>query len=130
MVDGLGNGKQPDRSLQVLVVDDNRDAADSLCMLLRLWGYRCQAAYDGRAGLQAACADRPTCLVLDINMPHMDGYTLARKIRQQPGLEQTKLVALTANSDAMHARWVREAGFDFSLIKPADPLELERILQM
>jgi two-component system, OmpR family, response regulator len=130
MEDGLGAGKQTEHSLQVLVVDDNRDAADSLCLVLKMWGYDCRAAYDGLAGLEEAITTRPDCLVLDIAMPRMDGYTLAQQIRRQPGLEKTKLVALTAYSDDRHVRWVKESGFDFHLVKPADLLELERILHM
>jgi CheY-like chemotaxis protein len=117
------------RVLHVLVVDDNRDAADSLCMLLRLWGYECRTAYDGAAGLQAACEYRPDCLLLDIAMPGMDGYTLARRVRTQPGLDHARLVALTAFSDETHVRRSQEAGFDFRLVKPTDPLEIKRLLE-
>jgi len=116
------------RAIHVLVVDDNRDAADSLCMLLRLWGYDCQAAYHGAAGLQAACDYRPDCLLLDIAMPGLDGYTLARKVRAQPGLDRAKLVALTAYSDETHVRRSQEAGFDLHLIKPTEPMEMRRLM--
>jgi CheY-like chemotaxis protein len=118
------------RVLRVLVVDDNRDAADSLCLLLRLWGYECQAAYDGATGMTAASSFRPDCLVLDIGLPLLDGYAVAQQVRQQPGLDRAKLIALTAYSDARHVRRAREVGFDFHLVKPADPSELERILNM
>ena len=92
-----GKGSQPtEKRVHVLVVDDNRDAADSLCMILRLWGYDCKAAYDGAGGLQAACEHRPDYLFIDLAMPEMDGYTLARRVRTQPGLDRAKLVALTA----------------------------------
>jgi CheY-like chemotaxis protein len=121
---------QPGHALRVLVVDDNQDAADSLCVLLRVWGYECRAAYDGAAGLEEARSYHPDCLVLDIAMPRLDGYTLARKVRQEPDLADSKLVALTAYSDERHARRAREAGFDFCLVKPPDLSELERILKM
>jgi CheY-like chemotaxis protein len=111
-------------------VDDNKDAADSLCMLLRMWGYDCRVAYDGVAGLHAACQYRPDCLLLDIAMPGIDGYTLAREVRAQPGLERAKLVALTAYSDETHIRRSRDAGFDLLLVKPTEPLEIERLLDM
>jgi DNA-binding response OmpR family regulator len=116
--------------LHVLVVDDNRDAADSLCVLLRLWGHDCRAAYDGAAGLDLAAAYRPECLILDIAMPHLDGYDLARQVRHQPGLETSKLIALTAFSDEGHVRRAHEAGFDYYLTKPADATELEGLLKM
>jgi two-component system, OmpR family, response regulator len=123
-------GEQPGRALKVLVVDDNRDAADSLCLLLRTWGYQPRAAYDGAAGLEAAYADLPDCLLLDIGLPHLDGYTLARRVRQHPQLARAKLVALSAYSDETHARRAREAGFDHQFVKPANLSELKRILDM
>ena len=116
------------RDLHVLVVDDNKDAADSLCMLLRLWGYDCRAAYDGATGLQAACTYQPDCLLLDIAMPGLDGYTLARRVRAQPDLDRAKLVALTSFSSETHVRRSQEVGFDFHLVKPTDPLEIKRLM--
>ena len=130
MVDTVRPQTQPERVLQVLVVDDNRAAADSLCMLLGLWGYSCRAAYDGLTGLKAVRDHRPDCVLLDIRMPGMDGYALASHVRQQPGLERTKLIALTAFSDAAHVERAKEAGFDHHLVKPADPVELGRLLDM
>jgi CheY-like chemotaxis protein len=131
MVDGPVEGNQhPGRGLQVLVVDDNKDSADSLCVLLKLWGFECRVAYDGASGLEVARAFRPDCLILDIAMPRMDGYTVAQLVRRLPGLEKAKIVALTAFSDERHLQRARETGFDFHLVKPADPLELERILTM
>ena len=116
--------------LHVLVVDDNKDAADSLCMLLRLWGYDCRVAYDGAAGLRAARDYQPDCLLLDIAMPGLDGYTLARTVRAQPGLKRAKLIAMTAYSDETHIRHSREAGFDLHLVKPTDPFEIKRLMDM
>jgi CheY-like chemotaxis protein len=116
--------------LRILVVDDNRDAADTLAVLLSLWGYDCRVNYDGASALQTARDYRPHCLLLDINMPNMDGYAVARQIRQQPELGSVKLVALTAYSDRMHTRRIREARFDHHVIKPANPDELQRLLTM
>jgi two-component system, OmpR family, response regulator len=124
-----GTGSQlTEKKLRILVVDDNKDAADSLCMLLRAWGYDCQAVYDGNAGLHAACDYRPDCLVLDINMPGLDGCTLARRVRAQPSLEQAKLIALTAYSDETHVRLAQEAGFDYHVVKSTEPREIERLM--
>jgi CheY-like chemotaxis protein len=117
-------------ALRVLVVDDNHDAADTLAVLLSLWGYDCRVNYDGASTLQTARDYRPHCLLLDINMPRMDGYTVARQIRQQPELERVKLVALTAYSDETHAQRIQEAGFDHHVVKPANLDELERLLTM
>jgi CheY-like chemotaxis protein len=128
-VENQGIGSEPTRSnFQVLVVDDNRDAADSLCMLLKIWGYTCLAAYDGETGLQAASKHQPDCLLLDIAMPGMDGYTLARRLRAQPCLDNARLIALTAFSDETHVRRSQEAGFDFRLVKPTDPLEIKSLM--
>jgi CheY-like chemotaxis protein len=130
MVDTARTETQARPALRVLIVDDNQDAADTLSLLLDAWGFDHRVAYDGATGLDLARNYRPDCLLLDICMPGLDGYTLARRVRQHPGLEQAKLVALTAYSDRLHARRAREAGFDFHLAKPADPSELERILLM
>jgi DNA-binding response OmpR family regulator len=119
-------GRRP----RVLVVDDNRDAADSLRLLLRLWGFESRAAYDGAEGLAAAYAYLPDCLVLDIGLPSLDGYALARRIRQHPRLAGAKLVALSAYSDELHIRRTQEAGFDHRLVKPANLSELKGILDM
>jgi CheY-like chemotaxis protein len=116
--------------LRVLIVDDNEDHADSLAALVELWGHTPAVAYDGEAGLRAARDWRPDCLILDINMPRLDGYALAQEVRREPGLERAKLVAVSAYSHADHARRSDEAGFDYRLVKPAAPGELEGILAM
>ncbi len=118
------------RDYRVLIVDDNRDAANTLAMLARLWGYEVQTAYDGRAGLEKARSFRPDCMVLDIGLPGIDGYTLAHHVRQHPTLSTTKLIALSAFSSEEHSRRLHEAGFDYHLVKPADPTILEGILKM
>ena len=77
-----------------------------------------------------ACDYRPDCLLLDIAMPGLDGYTLARTVRTQPGLERAKLIALTAYSDEAYVRRSQEAGFDLHLVKPIKPLEIKRLMDM
>jgi DNA-binding response OmpR family regulator len=118
------------RDYRVLIVDDNRDAANTLAMLARLWGYEVQTAFDGRAGLEKARSFRPDCMVLDIGLPGIDGYTLAHRIRQHPVLSSTKLIALSAYSSEDHHRRIHEAGFDYHFVKPADPTILEGVLKM
>ena len=115
---------------RVLVVDDNQDAADSLATLLGLWGYDCRVSYDGQTALQTAWEFRPDCLILDINMPGMDGCTVARRLRAVPELRGVKLVALTAYSDETHARRIQQAGFDYHLVKGESIEELENLLTM
>lgn len=122
--------EEPRDVLRVLVVDDNQDAADTFSWLLERWGYDVRVAYDGESGLDAAVAHRPHCLFMDIGMPRMTGYELARRVREQPGLDRAKLIALTAYSDEAHVRRAREAGFDYHVVKPADPADIERLLNM
>lgn len=116
--------------LRILVVDDNRDAADSLATLLQLLGHPVAVAYDGLSGLRAAEAERPDCVFLDIAMPGMNGYELARRLRGEPALARVKLIALSAYSDPGHVERATAAGFDHRLTKPADPAELEELLTM
>jgi CheY-like chemotaxis protein len=114
--------------LRVLVADDNRDAADTLAVLLGAWGYAVAVAYDGEAALRAARDHRPDCALLDLNMPRLDGYAAARLIRGE--LAETRLIAVSAYSDEAHVRRVYEAGFDEYITKPADPVEIGRMLAM
>jgi len=111
-------------------VDDNRDAADSLATLAHLWGHEARVAYDADAARPALDGYRPDCLFLDIGLPKVDGYALARTIRKEPALRTAKLVALSAYSGDRHQRLAREAGFDRTLTKPADPSELKGLLAM
>lgn len=114
----------------MLIVDDNRDAADTLGTLIGLWGHEARVAYDGAEALGAAGAFRPDCVFLDINLPGVDGYDVARRLRQDPDLRRAKLVALSAYSSGEHVRRVQEAGFDHHLVKPADPAEIQGLLHM
>lgn len=83
--------------LRILVVDDNKDAADSLAHLLALWGHSVCVAYDGQAALAAAASFKPQIVLLDIAMPAMHGGTVARRLRQLPELKTALIVAITAN---------------------------------
>ncbi len=116
-------------SLRILIVEDNQDTADTMAFLIEVWGHHPFVAYDGATGWKAACDQRPDCLILDINLPKIDGYTLARRLRKG-GLHEAKLVAMSAYSDADHVRRAEEAGFDYLLTKPTDPWELKRLLAM
>jgi CheY-like chemotaxis protein/two-component sensor histidine kinase len=116
------------RERRILVVDDNRDAADSLAMMLRVSGHAVQTAYDGLAGVQAAAAFRPDVVLLDIGMPKMNGYEAARQIRQQVCGKNTFLVAITGWGQEEDKRRAIEAGFDHHLTKPVDPATLEKLL--
>jgi two-component system OmpR family response regulator len=115
---------------RILVVDDNEDAADTLAVLLRMSGHDVQTAFSGEDAVETALREQPDCMLLDIRMPRMDGYQLARRLRREPRLERSRLVALSAYSSEDHARRAREAGFDHWLVKPADPTALEGLLTM
>ena len=95
-----------------------------------MWGYDHCVCYDGASALQTALDYRPDCLLLDLSMPGMDGYTVAGRPRQEPELARVKLVALTAYSDEAHTRRIQEAGFDYHVVKPAEIEELEKLLTM
>jgi CheY-like chemotaxis protein len=113
---------------RVLVVDDNRDAALSLAMLLRLTGNETQTAHDGLEALDVAAAFRPEVVLLDIGMPRLNGYDTARRIRQQPWGQGMVLVAVTGLGQEADRRRAQEAGFNFHLVKPVEPAALKQLL--
>jgi PAS domain S-box-containing protein len=113
---------------RILVVDDHADAAESLAMLLRLAGQDVCVAHDGPAALEAALAFHPDMIFLDIGMPGMDGYEVARQLRQRPDLKEAVLVAVTGygqNEDRVRSQ---RAGFDRHLVKPVEPEMLHALL--
>lgn len=106
----------------VLIADDNRDAADTLALCLQLDGHRVIVAYDGLSAIEQATREQPQVLLLDIGMPVLNGYEVARRIRQQDWGRQARLVALTGGGvDWAHAQ---AAGFDSHVLKPVDPAVL------
>jgi CheY-like chemotaxis protein len=115
-------------SLRVMVVDDNRDAGDSLGMLLRLRGMEAQVLHDGPSALRAMSTFRPEVVLLDLGMPDMDGYQVAQHIREDPGFDRVTLVALTGWGHDDFRRRSKEIGFDHHLVKPVDVESLIRLL--
>jgi signal transduction histidine kinase/ActR/RegA family two-component response regulator len=113
---------------RVLVVDDNADAATSLAMLLRLQGHEVEIARDGITGLEVAKRFRPRVALLDLGMPRMNGYELARRLRELDGGAQMTLVAVTGWGQAEDRRRTAAAGFDHHLTKPIDPSLVEALL--
>jgi PAS domain S-box-containing protein len=114
---------------RVLVVDDNRDAAKSLAMLLKLMGHQVDTAHDGLEGVARAATFRADIILLDIGMPGLNGYEAARRIRQQNGHPAPKLVALTGWGQEEDRRRSAEAGFDAHLVKPVDVAALTRLVE-
>jgi len=117
--------REPQR---ILVVDDNRDAADTLADLLQMIGADVRVAYDGTAALEAIGAFRPSVVMLDLGMPGMDGYEVARHIRALPGSGDTTLIALTGRGDASDRQRTQEAGFRHHLVKPVGIDALQAVL--
>jgi CheY-like chemotaxis protein len=113
---------------KLLVVDDNPDAAKSLAMLLRLSGHEVQMVHSGQAAIETATAYLPDVIFLDIGMPGMDGYEVARAIRKNPELSKIVLAALTGWGQEEDRRRTAEAGFDHHLVKPIEPQLLESLL--
>jgi DNA-binding response OmpR family regulator len=112
----------------VLVVDDNRDAADSLAMVLTLAGYRPLVAYDGSSALTLSQGQPLRAAVVDLGLPVMDGCEVGRRLRAAPGLAGVVLIALTGHTTGEVRRLCGEAGFDHFLLKPADMDQLLGLL--
>jgi CheY-like chemotaxis protein/nitrogen-specific signal transduction histidine kinase len=115
-------------SARVLIVDDNRDAAQSLALMLDLEGHEVRTAADGLEALEVAETFRPKVVLLDIGMPGIDGYETARRLRARPWAKTALLCAQTGWGQEDDKRKARSAGFDRHLVKPIDPEELNRIL--
>jgi CheY-like chemotaxis protein len=113
--------------LSVLVVDDNRDSAEMLQVLLGMLGHSVSVAHTGRAALESVANTNPHVVLLDIGLPDMTGYDVAREIRAS-GAAPVRLVALTGWGREEGGEAAAEAGFDQYITKPADPALLERIL--
>lgn len=114
--------------IRVLVVDDNIDAADSIAVLLRLWGHEVAVAYDGAAALEAAARMRPDIALLDIGLPQINGFELAARLRQESWGSELRLVALSGWGQEVDRVRSMSAGFSHHLTKPVDIQALKRIL--
>lgn len=125
------NNEKPTTGLngrKILVVDDNRDAADTLAMLLKLKKHRVHVCYRGREAVEAAVSLQPEVVLLDIGMPELDGYETCRLIRQQPGGNEMVLIALTGYGQEDDKRRSTEAGFNGHFVKPVDLKALTQML--
>jgi signal transduction histidine kinase len=120
--------QRPAGALRVLVIDDNADAADALCMCLQAMGHAACAEYSGNTGLRTAQTLRPDVVFCDIGMPDLDGHEVAARLRQDPALHGVRLVALTGWGSPKDRQVCRESGFDAHLTKPASLEDLGRVL--
>jgi CheY-like chemotaxis protein len=122
-----------DRSRQmprrrVLVVEDNRDMADSLRELLEVWGHEATVAYNGPAGIRTALQLQPEIVLCDLGLPGQDGYGVAAALRRAPAVSSARLIAISAYALEDYRRRSLEAGFDLFMPKPLDLEELQRLL--
>ncbi len=121
---------EPLRSMQhrVLVVDDNRDSADSLSMLLKIMGHDVRTAYDGPEAIESVAQYHPDVVLLDIGLPTMSGYDVARALQDAPDRSRRVLIAVTGYGQDEDRRRSREAGFDHHLVKPVDAAALDKLI--
>jgi len=116
------------RPLRVLVVEDNIDAAESLATLLRLWNHDVHVVHDGRTAIEEARLQQPEVVLLDIGLPGLDGYQVARRLRDELGLDHTLLVAMTGYGQPEDRRRSQEAGIHHHFVKPVEPAVLRSLL--
>jgi len=120
----------PKSSLRILIVDDNRDGADSLAMMLRIMGNYTRTAYDGQEGADLAGEFLPDVMLLDIGLPKLNGYEVCSYIREQSWGKSVVLIAVTGWGQDDDRRRSHEAGFDSHMVKPVDPQALMKTLTM
>jgi CheY-like chemotaxis protein len=116
---------QPSR---ILVVEDNRDAADMFVMMLQTCGYEAQAAYSSQTALEMAVQYPPDIVLLDIGLPGMDGYEVTRHLRQHPQTKEVWVIAITGYGQEADRQRTQEAGFDYYLVKPVERGKLRALL--
>jgi CheY-like chemotaxis protein len=118
----------PRAPARILVADDNREAAESLAALLELSGYVVTTAFNGPQALELAIQERPNAILLDIGMPGLSGYEVARRIRLEAWGQRALLIAITGWGQEEDKLQAKAAGFNSHLTKPVDPREIERTL--
>jgi CheY-like chemotaxis protein len=121
-------GRMRTKPLRVLVVDDEPDVADTLALVLQAEGYNVRVAYEGWEAVWAAEEFRPDVVLLDLAMPHLHGFDVARLLRGQAGLADALLVAVTGHADEQSRRGAAGAGFNHFLAKPVGWPELGPLL--
>jgi CheY-like chemotaxis protein len=115
--------------LRILIVDENVDAARILGVLCEDMGHDCEFAYDGVDALEAARRLHPDVILLDVGLPQMDGFEVARQLRADPGFRDVLIIAVTGFGSEEDRKRSLEAGIDYHLVKPADPVFIESLLR-
>ena len=115
-------------SLRILIVDDNKDGADSLAMVLKMMGNDARTAYDGQEGVELAEEFRPEVVLFDIGMPKLNGYEACRLIRKQPWGRKVIVIAVTGWGQGDDRQRSHDAGFDHHMVKPVNPQALMKML--
>ena len=118
----------PTPKRRLLVVDDNRDAAETMSMLLEMWGHDVAYAYDGPSALETAEQWQPQAIFLDIGLPGMDGYQVAEKMRELPHAKDAVLIAITGYGQEDDLLRSQQAGIDHHLVKPVAPDALRSLI--
>jgi len=126
---GMGGGQQKEKSLKILVVDDNMDSASSLGELLDLWGHQTKVMHNGPDAIRAALGIQPDVVLLDIGLPGMNGYEVARRMRTEAALDGAALIAITGYGMEEDRRRTAQAGFQNHFTKPIDLNALQKLLQ-
>jgi len=119
----------PSTRHRILLVDDDSDVVRSTALVLESYGHEVRTAANGASAIEAALEQRPEIVILDIGLPDMDGYEVARRLRAQPALRDTRLIALTGWGQEKDRKRSRDAGFADHLVKPVDPATLDRIVR-
>ncbi len=114
---------------RVLIVEDNRDSAETLAELMGLWGHDVRIARTGQEAIDLAPEFQPAAILCDLGLPDMDGYAVARRLREETSLPDTWLIALTGYGQGEDRQRTQEAGFHVHLTKPVDLAALERLLR-
>jgi CheY-like chemotaxis protein len=112
---------------RILIVDDNKDLATSLARLLRLLGHEVEVVFDGLKAIEAARAFQPHAVLLDLGLPNLDGYQVARNLRQE-GFHDTVIIALSGYGQEEDRRRSREAGMNYHVTKPADVKTINELI--
>lgn len=120
--------RDPTPKRRLLVVDDNKDAAESMSMLLEMWGHEVAFAYDGPSAIETAEQWQPEAVFLDIGLPGMDGYEVAERLRELPQAKDAVLIAITGYGQEDDRQRSRRAGIDHHLVKPVAPDTLRSLI--